>query len=196
MAGELITLIEHGGDYLVEAVNVVRVGVTVYQVLGRSFNYLRGFIGPKQKENLHKVSEDAFVKLGSIDQDRISDPSPSIVTPLLEAACQESREELQRLWACLLANAMIKNGKVRIDFIDILKQLDPQDALALTVIKDTQNKSDVQAANRQIGEVGLTEDEWLYSWEKLQRLGLAHKMPLPRLDALGRLFLAACSDPT
>jgi hypothetical protein len=57
-----------------------------------------------------------------------------IAIPLLEAAQGEPREEMQDLWARLLANAMDPNKRndVRPEFIRTLKSLEPLDALLLT----------------------------------------------------------------
>jgi hypothetical protein len=58
--------------------------------------------------------------------------SPSIAIPLLQAAADESREELQELWARLLANAMDpKLNNVRYTFIAAVKAMNPTDALVL-----------------------------------------------------------------
>jgi hypothetical protein len=61
-----------------------------------------------------------------------------IAIPLLEATQGESREELQELWARLLANAMDPNRShdVRPEFIGTLRQLQPIDARILAVAPD------------------------------------------------------------
>jgi hypothetical protein len=59
--------------------------------------------------------------------------SPSLAIPLLRAAYDESRPELQELWAQLIAAAMDpqRANKVRRSFIDTVRRLDPLDALIL-----------------------------------------------------------------
>ena len=58
--------------------------------------------------------------LGVREPDGISEPSPSVVLQLLEAAMDESREQLQDLWARLLADSMVDGGsKVRHDFFGL-----------------------------------------------------------------------------
>jgi Abortive infection alpha len=59
--------------------------------------------------------------------------SPSLAIPLLRAAYDESRPELQQLWAELIAAAMDPNRSagVRLSFITAVKQFDPLDALVL-----------------------------------------------------------------
>ncbi|MGY3341279.1 hypothetical protein ACVWZ4_007472 [Bradyrhizobium sp. USDA 4472] len=56
-----------------------------------------------------------------------------IAVPLLEASQGESRESIQDLYAALLANAMDSRfaGDVRPEFIEIVKQLQPIDAVVL-----------------------------------------------------------------
>jgi hypothetical protein len=58
---------------------------------------------------------------------------PRIALEILEAAQDETRDELRELWAQLLANAMDASTQktVRIEFIAVLKQLNPLDALIL-----------------------------------------------------------------
>ncbi|ERF81438.1 DUF4393 domain-containing protein [Bradyrhizobium viridifuturi] len=58
---------------------------------------------------------------------------PRIALDILEAAQDETRDELKELWARLLANAMdaTTQKNVRIEFITVLKQLNPLDALIL-----------------------------------------------------------------
>jgi Abortive infection alpha len=53
--------------------------------------------------------------------------------PLLRAAYDEGRPELQDIWAALIAAAMDpeRMGRVRISFIDTLKRFDPLDARVL-----------------------------------------------------------------
>jgi hypothetical protein len=53
-----------------------------------------------------------------------------IAIPLLEAAQGESREELQELWARLLANAMDpkRSNNVRAQFIETVRKFEPVDA--------------------------------------------------------------------
>jgi hypothetical protein len=67
---------------------------------------------------------------------RITDPEPpslKLALPILAAAADESHEELQDLWARLLAAAMSpkKSKLIRLRFVEVLKKLDPPDALVL-----------------------------------------------------------------
>lgn len=73
------------------------------------------------------------------DRDAKSTEVPEqIAIPLLEAAQGESREEMQELWARLLANAMDSDraADVRPEFVSALKQMQPLDALVLETIRE------------------------------------------------------------
>ncbi len=59
--------------------------------------------------------------------------SPSIAIPLLQAAQDETREELKEVWNTLITNAMDPNRSdaVRRNIIETVKQFEPIDALVL-----------------------------------------------------------------
>jgi hypothetical protein len=58
---------------------------------------------------------------------------PRLALEILDAAQDETRDEIRELWAHLIANAMDEDTRslVRIEFVTILKQLNPLDALVL-----------------------------------------------------------------
>lgn len=63
-------------------------------------------------------------------------PSPSLAEPIIEAARNESREELAEFFAKLLAAAMdpSRKSRVRLEFVELVKQLDPLDAILLEFV--------------------------------------------------------------
>jgi hypothetical protein len=65
-------------------------------------------------------------------------PSLSIALPILMAAADESRDELQDLWARLLAAATDpeRAQSFRVQFIEVAKQMDPLDAAVLQSARD------------------------------------------------------------
>jgi hypothetical protein len=65
-------------------------------------------------------------------------PSLSIVLPILVAAADESRDELQDIWARLLAAAAdpARAKSFRATFIDAAKRMDPIDAPVLQLAPD------------------------------------------------------------
>jgi Abortive infection alpha len=87
---------------------------------------------------LHFVRTAAALKydewITKLHRNRGVTPQPvslSLAIPLLRAAYDESRPELQELWAQLIAAAMDpqRANRVRRSFIDTLQRLDPLDAL-------------------------------------------------------------------
>jgi hypothetical protein len=71
---------------------------------------------------------------------RVQEPEPpsfKFAIPILEAAVDEENEELQDLWARLLAAAMdpTRRDEMRQSFVETVKQMDPMDALVLEAIR-------------------------------------------------------------
>ncbi len=83
--------------------------------------------------NLHKleVETETFLKQHGVKQ--AQKVSEDIAVPIVEAARATDREELLELWARLLAAAMdpARSALITKRFIDVLKQIDPLDALVL-----------------------------------------------------------------
>jgi hypothetical protein len=65
---------------------------------------------------------------------------PKIALPIIESASLESDDELQDLWANLLASAHLPNVSVRSAFIDILRQLEVVDVHILAYVASTTAK--------------------------------------------------------
>jgi hypothetical protein len=127
--------------------------------------------------------------------------SPSVGLPLLQAAQDETRDELKELWARLLANGMdpTRTKQVRLSIITAVKQFDPLDAVVLTRIAESPSNLD-----RMIAAVGAPVDEILVSFLNLFKIGcivgLDPVIPTKSIagqvvDAspLGREILRACS---
>ncbi len=105
-------------------------------------------------------------------------PSLNVVIPILEAAVNENREELQDLWARLLAASMNpkKSNLVRLKFIEISKKFDPLDARVLDwmysheggIFSNLPDKGMKQIQS----DLTISEDEILVSLENLADLGL------------------------
>jgi len=89
----------------------------------------------KRKENLAKLQTRTASLLDQIDRSRFTEPSPSILLPLVKAAIDESRDELQLIWATLLAATMIDSGAlVRRSYIMTLQQMEPVDVLLMSIL--------------------------------------------------------------
>jgi hypothetical protein len=150
--------------------------------------------------------------------------SPSVAIPLLEAAKNESREELQELWARLLAAAMDPNrdSRVRQSFVTTVKQLDPLDALILNFSyeitkrlnessrepsedfayyllhqKENPNQTAVAVMSKRFS---VSEDEIMVSCQNLTTLNLVANFAVPLasfaafLSPTGRTFMRALYD--
>jgi hypothetical protein len=91
-----------------------------------------------RERNLDAISRKTKKILKERDLAETAPVSEQIAIPLLEAARGESRDELQDLWATLLANAMDPNRRddVRPEFISTLRTLQPIDALILKLLND------------------------------------------------------------
>lgn len=201
----LPAILEHRKDF-VTIVRAMGAAGTVYTFGGKAVAEIKSYIGPVQEENIWKICNDARKMLSGISEDRRTEPSPNIFTPLLEAACQESRSDLQTKWAALLANALVDNGKkVRKDLIYTLASLDPTDVCALHFIfkAEQSNNIDVAGINRTrlaeaiagFEQFSYTKDDWLVSVDQLSILGcisVISQKECPFLKPLGRVLIAAC----
>lgn len=124
-----------------QAIEAARgVGGYLKDVLGQIPSDLLGiaggdWVGQQRLRNLARMQAKTRRILEDIDQSRITEPSASVVLPLLRAAADEAREELQALWAALLANSMIDEGKrVRRTFFDAVAKMEPVDARVLAIL--------------------------------------------------------------
>jgi Abortive infection alpha len=143
---------------------------------------------------LQKKVDDERKRLG------IENPqpaSPSIAQPLLEAALNETREELQDVWAGLIVTATDPKRAhlVRKSFIDTLKQFDPYDAL---VLQTRANLGETVAGN-QLTVIGdmlkLSAEDVQLSVEHLRDLKcifISSSMASFIVPAYGKALLRAC----
>jgi hypothetical protein len=93
-------------------------------------------IGKSRVETIEKVWTRAKERLGGKP---IEAPPLSISVPLLQAAQDEAREELIELWASLLAAACDpeKRKHYRREFVDVVKKLEPLDAVVLSELDES-----------------------------------------------------------
>jgi hypothetical protein len=136
------------------------------------------YLRVRRAENLFRTIEKAKKRL----EDRgvkHPDAPPSLAIPIMIAAADESRDELQEIWAALLAAAADPNKSkaFRLRFIDIVKRLDPIDPLVLGRLApagppyvDLRNLSEVA------GSLGVQPDEVAVSLVNLETLGLAYRL--------------------
>ena len=128
--------------------------------------------------------------------------------PLLEAAKDEGREELQGLWAALLAQAMVDGWhRVRRSLFTLTAALEPMDAAVLKVLADTPRPSgspldDDPTAVRSWTEeqrlkISATKVQWRMTIETLVDLACITTVSsgIPRFTTLGQALMEAISFP-
>jgi Abortive infection alpha len=175
----------------------------------------------KRRRHLAMLEANTAHILDCIAAERLIEPSPSVLIPLLQAAVDEGRPELQALWAALLANAMIDGGrKVRRDYFEAVRQMEPVDALVLDIIARRPNPNsaadgamptgedvrvwsiDSEFIDREGMRLSIQPDDMVIARANLSKLGCIVnwgggpnvKRP-PDLTAFGRSLLAACKAP-
>jgi hypothetical protein len=96
--------------------------------------YLGGdWLHIRRAENIAKMMQRARERLEAWAVKDAEPASLTIALPILRGAADESREQIQDLWARLLAAAMdpSKTKHVRQRFAAVIQQMDPPDALLL-----------------------------------------------------------------
>lgn len=128
-------------------------------------------------------------------------PSLKLALPILAAAADENREELQDLWERLLAAAMDpkRQGCVRQSLISTVRQMDPFDVLILRVIADnpsanwTPSGRDFMSSRLQ-----SSQDEVLVSFQNLEKLNCIAFAASPKINPLmaplGKLLMQVVRD--
>lgn len=134
----------------------------------------------------------------------IKDPqpvTPAVALPLLRAAYDETRPELQKLWARLIAMAMdpARAHDMRKSFIEALSRLDPLDARVLTWMPVSESGPEIiNFADRACKELSASPDEIQLSCANLAQLRCieyaAHRPQHPVLAPFGRKLLSACAE--
>ena len=200
-AGKVLDLTKGIGSYLAETI-----GTIPQDLLGLAGG---DWLHEKRQRNLAQMQAKTARILDGIQKERISEPSPSVVMPLLEAARDESREELQEIWAALLAQAMIDGGyKVRRSFFDLVGKLEPIDSLVLMAVSSlphggTSNENTCIVADNaylvdSLSPIGGSTNDLQVSTAMLEELKLItfNRMNgIPVLTAVGRSFLHVLTIP-
>jgi hypothetical protein len=125
---------------------------------------------------------------------------PRLLLPILEGASIEDDEELHTRWAALLANAAASPNLVHPSYIEILRQLAPEDAGLLDKLYDHCKAKQTNRVEPWIGSVTMAErnerisagDNPEVPFDNLVRLGLIEvvyefderkiKVKVPRYD--------------
>ncbi|UWU76016.1 Abi-alpha family protein [Bradyrhizobium huanghuaihaiense] len=150
------------------------------------------YLKVRRAENIVKMTEKAKKRLADRNVEN-ADAPPSLAIPIMIAAGDESRDELQDLWAALLAAAADpgRNRAFRIVFIEAVKAMDPLDAVVLKGFpaKGPLNTGDYDQLAQ---TVGLRADQVAVSVTNLERLRLcdyANERRFVRITPLGRELL-------
>jgi len=135
-----------------------------------------------------------------IDAGLPMEPAVSVAVPLLQAAADESREELQDLWAALLTTSLLPDGETRVRkaFFGTLKAMEPTDAVLLNWLKENGWATLPTSEMREEIERTMKLDRAgsRVSWAALTALDLVYEYTVGvwALTDYGREFLRAC-DP-
>ena len=166
-----------------QAIEVARgLGGYVKDVLGQIPSDLLGiavgdWVSQQRQRNLARMQAKTRRILEDIDPSRITEPSASVVLPLLRAAADEGREELQALWAALLANSMIDEGKrVRRTFFDAVAKMEPVDARVLDILGRHPACPGGNGAAIEVSllDAGIARLEATISLDSLSKLGICN----------------------
>ena len=149
-------------------------------------------------ERLAKLWENAKKRLNDAG---VVDPSPpnlKLALPILIAAADENREELQDLWARLLAATMDpnKSQQVRLEFAEALRKLDPLDAKVMAYLSQNGGSFQNTEKTKIAGSLGISLDEFLVSQRNLTNVGFVsdYNTTSAGLMPFGREFLRSVSE--
>ncbi|GBQ94176.1 hypothetical protein AA23498_1944 [Acetobacter nitrogenifigens DSM 23921 = NBRC 105050] len=118
---------------------------------------------------------------------RLDDVSAKVAKEILEPAMEEDREELQKLWAALIARLLTGQlSSIRKEWIEVIKSLEVVDAAVLKCLgdlsKNTSKRGDGSVWDAldflikdKWPQVSIGEDEIFLSVKHLERIGLIGK---------------------
>jgi hypothetical protein len=159
----------------------------------------------KRRRHLAELEANTARILQGIAPERLTEASPSVLIPLLQAAVDEARPELQALWTALLANAMVDDGrKVRRDFFDTVGKMEPADAFIFNAAGDFApgNVNNPGAIRQHIAEkarqASMSDIDVQVSVDALTALRCFERdyVDQPRMTPFGKALLTACRPPT
>lgn len=137
-AQEIADALEFGATPLETA---KAVGGFIASFMGTRPEDLIGIVGRDwlRLQRANNISRTGHRALEELDRRGVEDReevSLSIALPILEAAADESREELSDLWAKLMASAMdpARSRKIRREFVEAVKALEPADARIIATL--------------------------------------------------------------
>lgn len=196
--GALIPITDEQAKAVQEALKVLEaVGASLREICGTVPEDVVALLGGnwlkvRRAENLIRTVKKAQERLKR-DGIEAEPASLSIGLPILQAAADESREELQDIWARLLAAAAdpARAKSFRVAFIETVKRMDPLDAAALQALHANGGRLTPAVRGSALTAVHASEDEFAVSLENLQKLQLLTTDPrhMMGITAFGREFL-------
>lgn len=169
--------IEEAAKATSKAVDLIRDGG---RAIGPAVGDIYGLlIGDKVKaarvRNLEEINELRRKKLEDRGVKEPLQPPEDIAIPILEAAQGETRAEMQDMWARLLANAMdpARAQNVRPEFVDTIKELQPIDALNLTLARNVPPNKHLQVQTVIEARPEYRKSAVRVSFARLTKLGCA-----------------------
>jgi hypothetical protein len=157
-------------------------------VLGDPLHAVRTLAAQWYDDKVQRIHERRGVK-------QTQPVSPSVAIPLIRGAYDETREGLRDMWAELIAAAMDpkRSDRVRISFVETLRQFDPLDALLLKTISVVAIDANGIASNI-AAHLNRTPDDIVISLQSLHALKCITDMGAGTISAYGRGLLRACDD--
>ncbi|WP_207536944.1 Abi-alpha family protein [Sabulicella rubraurantiaca] len=150
----------------------------------------------RRRMNLLQLELKTEVLREKLNENRLIEPSPSILLPLLQHAANESRDELQDLWAALLISAMHPEAyrRVRRSFFETLMKMEPLDALVFDKIIRSKTPAVNKGARKFLEEeLGIRQTEVQLSMAALSNLGLLTGDQFSYVSPYGYEFWRACN---
>jgi len=127
----------------------------------------------KLEEKTKRICEERGVE-------QLDEPNPTTIAPIITAAQDESREELQDIWAKLLAAALDpgRNRRFRREFTESVKRFEPSDALVLIEL-DRENVHGTHANHVKAISLrtGLSHNQIAVSFRNLINCGCFMRSP-------------------
>jgi hypothetical protein len=192
-AGKGIDLVEKLGDS--------RVGQVISGVVAESLGLLEDWFHHARIRNLVRLEQRTreILEERGVEPLLIDQVSPVLLLPIVKAAADEGRSELQDMFASLLAAAMdpARVDEVRQSFVEAVKRMDPLDARILQDADDSLSGGHDMRGQLALG-FGVSEDQIEVSFENLFALGLTEFSGSGRrtvhFTAKGRELMRVASD--
>jgi hypothetical protein len=186
-ANALIPISDEQAKLGQESLKVLRgLGSFLTKSLGSVPEDLVGYLGGdwlrvRRAKNIAEMMQRAKERLEARGVAETTPASLTVALPVLRGAADESRPEIQDLWARLLAAAMDPSGanRVRQRFSEAIEKMDPPDALVLASLPARSGGvtgTDRNTVAQELGISGISRDELAVSLKNLIRLELLSEM--------------------